>query len=499
MAADREPLRYRFGPLERRGVIAGLRGNQVATLGAGALAAAMLVRGGTVAGVGLALAAATAAALAAFAPVGGRVVLDWAPVTAAFGARRGTGGHRFRSAATGRGTTFRGGRPPAADLPRELAGVELLAVPYDGVQEVGVLAEGGRYAAVLSARGRSFALKDWTEQEQQLAAWAGVVAELGREGSPVVRLQWTERTVPDDGREHQRYLATARDPALDPGSPVLRSYQALVDSAGPVTQAHRLHLAVQVDPGRARRAVRQAGGGAAGACAVLLREAETLARRLRDAGIEVDGVLAPRLLARVLRLAVDPAARRQLAWAAVRDGTQGGVDPRAAWATAAEETWRTYRTDSAVHRTYWIEEWPRTEVGANFMAPLLVGTSVMRTVAVTMEPVNVLRATRSAEHARLADESDNELRTRMGFRTTAKRRRQQENVVLREEELADGHADVRFSGYVTVSAADEELLEEACGEVEHHASQAHLVLKSCNGEQARAFTYTLPLCRGLRP
>jgi hypothetical protein len=25
------------------------------------------------------------------------------------------------------------------------------------------------------------------------------------------------------------------------------------------------------------------------------------------------------------------------------------------------------------------------------------------------------------------------------------------------------------------------------------------VLKSCNGEQARAFTYTLPLCRGLRP
>src|SRR5215218_6718786 len=365
MAAGREPLRYRFGPLERRGVIAGLRGNQVAALGAGALAAAMLVRGGTVPGVGLALAAATAAVVAAFAPVGGRIVLDWAPVAAAFGARRGTGGHRFRSAAAGRGTTFRAGRPAAADLPKELAGVELLAVPYDGVQEVGVLAEGGRYAAVLSARGRSFALKDWSEQEQQLAAWAGVVAELGREGSPVVRLQWTERTVPDDGREHQRYLTTTRDPALDPGSPVLRSYQALVDAAGPVTQAHRLHLAVQVDPGRARRAVRQAGGGAAGACAVLLREAETLARRLRDAGIEVDGILAPRLLAQELRLALDPAARQQLAWAAVRDGTQGGVDPRAAWATAAEETWRSYRTDSAVHRTYWIEEWPRTEAGAS--------------------------------------------------------------------------------------------------------------------------------------
>jgi Putative type VII ESX secretion system translocon, EccE len=499
MAAIREPLRYRFGPLERRGVIAGLRANQVATLSAGALLAAMLVHGGSVTGVGLALAVVTSAAVTTFAPVGGRIVLDWTPVAVAFGARRSTGGHRFRSAAAGRGTTFRASQPPAADLPGALRGVELLAVPYDGVQEVGVLAERGRYTAVLSARGRSFALKDWTEQEQQLAAWAGVVAELGRDGSPVTRLQWTERTVPDDGREHMRYLTTARDPALDARSPVLRSYQALVDSAGPVTQAHRLHLAVQVDPGKARRAVRQAGGGAAGACAVLLREAGTLARRLRDAGIEVDGILAPRLLAQVLRLAVDPAALQRLAWTAVRDGTQGGVDPQRAWATAAEETWRTYRTDSAVHRTYWIEEWPRTEVGANFLAPLIVGTSVMRTVGVTMEPVNVLRATRSAEHARLADESDNELRTRMGFRTSAKRRRQQENVVLREEELADGHADVRFSGYVTVSAADDERLEEACGEVEHHASQAHLVLKSCNGEQATAFTYTLPLCRGLRP
>ena len=68
----------------------------------------------------------------------------------------------------------------------------------------------------------------------------------------------------------------------------------------------------------------------------------------------------------------------------------------------------------------------------------------------------------------------------------------------REEELADGHADCRFSGYVAVSAPDPDALEEACGEVEQLAQQCRLQLTRQRGRQAEAFTWTLPLCRGLR-
>ena len=68
----------------------------------------------------------------------------------------------------------------------------------------------------------------------------------------------------------------------------------------------------------------------------------------------------------------------------------------------------------------------------------------------------------------------------------------------REQELADGHASIRFAGYVTVSARDEAHLERSFVEVAHAAQQSRLELQRLYGEQDAAFTYTLPLCRGLR-
>ena len=84
----------------------------------------------------------------------------------------------------------------------------------------------------------------------------------------------------------------------------------------------------------------------------------------------------------------------------------------------------------------------------------------------------------------------------MGFIETARRKRQTEAVARREEELADGHAAVRFAGYVTVSAHTLDELEHDCSEIEHAAQMSRLELLRLYGQQAEAFTYTLPLCRG---
>jgi hypothetical protein len=86
----------------------------------------------------------------------------------------------------------------------------------------------------------------------------------------------------------------------------------------------------------------------------------------------------------------------------------------------------------------------------------------------------------------------------MGFVETARTRRVSEAAVQREDELADGHAAVRFAGYVTVSARSEEELERHCSEVEHAAQMARLEPLRLYGQQEEAFSYTLPLCRGLR-
>ena len=127
---------------------------------------------------------------------------------------------------------------------------------------------------------------------------------------------------------------------------------------------------------------------------------------------------------------------------------------------------------------------------------MLLG-SVRRSVSVVMEPVSPSRAVRQVEQARTADLADSELRRRGGFLATARRAREEALVNRREEELADGHASFRFSGYVTVTAPTRDLLESACEETEQAAGQCRLELRRLYGEQAQGFTCTLPLGRGL--
>ena len=191
-------------------------------------------------------------------------------------------------------------------------------------------------------------------------------------------------------------------------------------------------------------------------------------------------------MAHAIRVAVDPDAR-----------SGRGLRLHRAWPLAADEGWSSYRTDGAWHVTYWVAEWPRVEVGADFLAPLLLSPGCRRAAAVTMGPVGPAQAARQVESARTADLADEELRRRAGFVTTARRRREADGVVRREAELADGHAEYRFSGYLTVSAADPTALDTACAEVEQAASQAHLELRRLYGQQEESFTWTLPLARGL--
>jgi hypothetical protein len=167
-----------------------------------------------------------------------------------------------------------------------------------------------------------------------------------------------------------------------------------------------------------------------------------------------------------------------------------------AWPLASDEAWSSFRTDESWHATYWIAEWPRVDVSPDFLVPLLVGGG-RRTVAVIMAPVPPGRALREARSARTADVADAQLRDRAGFLPSARRDLEAEGVARRESELAEGHAEFRFSGYVTISGPDRAELEVLCAEAEHAAQTAHVELKRLHGRQAEAFTWTLPLARGL--
>lgn len=499
--AGSEVRRYRFGPLERRGVVGGLRAGQVAVVAGALLVVVLLLRLSSTPGmVLLALLVGLGGAAVAFYPVFGRTVEQWAPIVCFWTAQRLLGRTRYQSGAPTAGVHRDGssGETPVS-LPEELAGLDLLSSLLRG-REVGVISDrrAGTYTAVLAVRVRSFGLLDRAEQERRLAGWGGVLAGLARENSPIGRLQWVERTVPSDGDELGRYLQQERDPSVPLASSGVASYIELVESAGAVTRDHELFVALQVDARRGWRQIKRLGKGDDGACALLMRELEALAGRLVTAEVQVQGALGPRMLARVIRDAYDPYGRTHRNRLATNPDSEGdGVDPVTAWPLATDATWGEYRTDSAWHATYWISQWPRIDVAASFLSPLLMATNVLRSVAVCMEPVAPSTALRKIEAARTTDIADEVTRRRTGFITTARKRSAQEATARREQELADGHAELRFAGFVTVSARNPEELERACAEVEHAAGLARLELQRLYGQQPTAFTYTLPLGRGL--
>ena len=502
-AAERE-ARYRFGPLERRGLIAGWRGGQIATVAAGlVIAIVVLHRRATPWNVALALCAVLGGITLALWPLGGRTLEQWAPTIARFGTERTRGARRLSGAAAG-GVRADGvpGAAAKADRGRRrwdrgpLGRLAICAADprngegpgQDGSFAVVTDAMARTTTAVLAIRGQSFSLLAAGDKQRRVSAWAGVLGALAREGSLVHRLQWLARSLPDDGAPARQFFAERA--RLDEHAPARRSYAALLAAVGAQTTRHEVLLAVSIRADRtSARARRAEGGGSSGTIGLLRREIATLQRLLDEADITVDAVLDATALASAMRrgFAAEPN------WAAAQVPATGGTWP---WPMALESGWSSLRADDTWHATYWIAEWPIVEVSSEFLGPLLLG-SVRRSVSVVMEPLAPARAVRGVEHARIADIADAELRSRGGFLATARRSRESDLVVQREAELADGHGAFRFSGYVTVTARSELLLGRACDATEQAAGQCRLELRRLFGDQERAFFCTFPLGRGL--
>jgi hypothetical protein len=273
---------------------------------------------------------------------------------------------------------------------------------------------------------------------------------------------------------------------------MIDSYLELIGTTAKVTQEHEILVAVQVD---ARR-VRERGEDAS--LRALIEQTERVAQGLEAAEVSVLGALSAGQLARALRTAFDPYARSELAALETVDPARERLRESSAWPLGAREHWDHYLSDGAVHATYWIGGWPRVDVSPLFMDALLGRSSAVRTVAVTIEPVSPERSTRQVEAAVTRDRADRELRHRFGQSETARQRQAGEATARREAELAAGHSEVRLAGFVTVTGRDPDDLRRACSEVHEHAARARIELHRMYGQQAQAFTFTLPICRGLR-
>jgi hypothetical protein len=507
-------LTYSFGPLERRGIAGGYHAGQLAALGAGALLAILaLDRYPTAGGAMLATAICAVAGAVAFMPVAGRTAQEWLPIVARFAATRIAGADRYvtteatvglgpagpgrapsrrRFARLRRGPRDEDGGGPDLRTPPQLHGVGVLDAAYRD-RPIGVLTErSGRFAtAVLACRVGSFSLLDREAQERRLSRWGLVLSGAG--GGPIRRLQWIERTAPAQGDELARWVHEQRDPTIGPrGTAMIESYLELISTSTKVAQEHEVLLAVQVDARRARERRR------APAVQTLLEQTERVAQGLEAAEVNVLGALTRGQLARALRTSFDPYARAELATLETVDTARERLPESSAWPLGTREHWDHYWSDGALHATYWIGGWPRVDVSPMFMDALLGRSSAVRAVAVTLEPIPPERSTRQVEAAITRDHADRELRRRFGQSETARQRQAGEATARREAELAAGHSEVRLAGFVTVTGRDLEDLRRASSDVHEHAARARIELHRMYGQQAEGFSFTLPICRGLR-
>ena len=510
MSASHDPTpRYTFGPLERRGLILGLSTGQVATLGGAGLLSVVLLRTlPAAAAAGSAVVILLCASAATFWPVAGRPLQAWLPLLLAYAVRRLRGGHRFVSEANLRGhlvVVRQNGSAlealPPEERPESVRGLRILEAQAGQDQAVvGVIKDprGHTYVGVLRVRGRSFNLLDEAGQAAAVRGWASIMAGYAVRSSPIARLQWIERTLPDDGQAIARHFRERA--AVDAPQAALRVYSQALAEASEGGSQHECLLALRVDARKSWRQVRRAGGRDLdrGACALLLRELASLAENLEAIGVTAEAVLGPRAIAEVIRSAYEPGARPRLR--VVHDAdVEAGPHPRNAWPQATLERLSSMRAgERTLHATYHVREWPRVEVGPGFLAPLMLDARAQRTISMTLEPIPALQAERELRRAQASDVSDDTLRQKGGWLTSFRQIREQENVQRAEQELADGHASYRFTAYVTVTAAGIDELEAACAEVEQAASRAHLELERLLAQQELAFTYTLPLCEGLR-
>ena len=444
----------------------------------------------------------------AYMRVAGRTIDEWMVAAVSFQLLKLGGRNRFYSGAFAPRAAADPAGPAPMDLPGVLAPIRILSAETGTGDTMAVLYHPHErtYTAVARIRFAGIGLADAAKRDAQVTGWGRLLAGLCVEGHPIIRVQAIQRSLREDGIElaswHARHLVA------DAPVQAVRVTAELLASAVPASVRRDEWLAFTMDERRAASAIRDAGGGEAGASAVLVRQVRALAGAVSDAELEIAGWLAPRELAEVIRTAFDPesgqslARRRHAAESAAAGepyaGLAAGVDPRLAGPVHAEASWGSYRHDSGVSVSYLVYDWPRTEVYATALFPLLGDGTARRAVSLYLQPLSP----REAERRVLTERTQRDVAIRMRQKTgqlvpehekVAQRRADEQDA-----ERAAGHGLIRFSGYVTVTVTESSQLADAVAALEADAVAARIEIRRLWGAQDVGFALAaLPAGLGL--
>lgn len=480
------PITVKFPHRSRRGILLGLSLPQLVLVSSTLTVLLMtVISTGLLGAVALTPLWAASGALVAIRRHG-RSLIDWAPIVTRYAHRRRTGQTLWLAR-----SVTRPRQDGVLHLPGATASLKVVT-PGDSANGAAAVHDPHQQTLTAIARvsSRAFALLDPATQNHNVNSWGRALAGIARTGH-IATVQVLERTVPDSGDTLTRHWTQNGQPQTPVAGQI---YSELVASAGPAAAPHETYLAISLDLKAARRLISQAGGGLPGAFTVMEQTTASIAQAARNAGLQVTGWLTSREIAAVIRTAYDPKAL-----AALQQWSETGraeAVPAAAGPVVQFEEYDRLATDSARHATYWVENWPRTEMGAGFLHGIMFTVGVRRSLSLIYVPQALESALRDVQRKKAAIIADANERARRGQVDSEEDSVEYADVKQRERQLIAGHADVALTGLVTVTAETDALLDAACAQIETHAVTSGVDLRRLNYQQPDAFALSaLPLAR----
>jgi len=305
----------------------------------------------------------------------------------------------------------------------------------------------------------------------------------------------SEWAAPGGLAEHRDFISAR---CHDPASALVTDYWSMVEAGGPMASAHETLVTVVVGLGRGpRRSGRDLLGSALG---TLGTEMRLFADRVSAGGLVVRGGLGPTELAQALRSRLDPSGLASMDLRQASLGRSAGLVSLAnAGPLATEAAWDHWRTDGSLHRSFYVAEWPRQGLPADWMSGLIFWAGAVRAITLVLEPVAPRASREAVRSASTRIDSDTEHRSRQGFRVGAELKRAAADVVTREEELIAGFPEFTYAGIITITAPTLGALDRASADVDQVAAAHGLELRALHGRHDQAAVASLPVGRGLVP
>ncbi|KAF2418107.1 SCO6880 family protein [Microbacterium sp. B35-30] len=322
----------------------------------------------------------------------------------------------------------------------------------------------------------------------------------------VKRVTLQERTLPTTiraAREHYEKVQRLRK--LNPDSPVAHNYEEVMDRSERFEVAHRNYIVLTLDLVSLGSQLKALGGGKEAIITLAQIEAGNLSDALTSAKIMVRRWLSPRDVAALGRLSFDPE------FAPIvqnRPERVAGVDPAAIGPMYLEEPKGSngiVMTDSGVHTTMWIHEWPRSDSPVGFLSPVVfarqphTGEAITHIFSIVLTPVPVSKALKRIRDEKKVWRGNESLRAKRGADGSAADAADWRALEQREQEIARGHGEFQYGAYLTVTAPDEGRLDQAIAGMRNALSRAGMEAQILYCQQAEALMVNaLPIGMGMK-